>query len=106
MFATKTLGFLQNFISSFWKVWTKEYVSSSQERLKLKSGNEILGIGDLLYLTDDNVAPLQWPLGRITYVYSGPDKFVRVVKVKTSNGIFNRPVAKLRKLPLLNDSLE
>ena len=98
--------FLQNLIGSFWKRWTKEYVSSLQERIKWKSENENLGISELVYLTDDNVAPLQWPLGRITYVYSGPDKFVRVVKVKTSNGIFNRPVAKLRKLPLLNDSLE
>ena len=97
---------MQNLIGSFWKRWTKEYVSSLQERSKWKNENENLRIGDLVYLTDDNVAPLQWPLGRITYVYSRPDKFVRVVKVKTSNGIFNRPVAKLRKLPLLNSRLE
>ena len=98
--------FLQNLLGIFWKRWTKEYVSSLQERLKWKNESENLRVGDLVYLTDDNVAPLQWPLGRITYVYSGPDQFVRVVKVKTSNGIFNRPVAKLRKLPLLNDNLE
>ena len=98
--------FLQNLLGIFWKRWTKEHVSSLQERLKWKNESENLRVGDLVYLTDDNVAPLQWPLGRITYVYSGPDQFVRVVKVKTSNGIFNRPVAKLRKLPLLNDNLE
>ena len=73
---------------------------------KMKSECEKPRNGDLVYLTDDNVAPLQWPLGRITKVYSGPDKFVRVVKVKTLNSIFNRPVAKLRKLLSLNDRLE
>ena len=52
---------MQNLIGSFWKRWTKEYVSSLQERLKWKSENENLRIGDLVYLTDDNVAPLQWP---------------------------------------------
>ena len=86
--------------------WTKKNVSSLQECLKRISESIILEIGDLLYLTVDSVAPHQWPHGRITYVYSGSDKLLRVVKVKTSNAIFNRRVAELRKLPLLNDSLE
>ncbi len=38
--------------------------------------------------------------GRIAHVYSGPDKFVRVVKVKTATGVYNRPVHKLRRLPI------
>ena len=55
--------------------------------------------GDLVYLADDVTPPLQWPLGCVAHVYSVPDQFVRVVKVKTATGIYNRAVHKLRKLP-------
>ena len=48
----------------------------------------------------DNPAPLQWPIGRVHYVYTGPDSAVRVVKVKTPTGIYNRSVHKLKKLPI------
>ena len=54
-------------------------------------------VDDVVFITDDNVAPLQWPLWRFSYVYSGPDNFVRVVKVRTQSGIYNRAVYKLEK---------
>ena len=66
---------------TFWKRWHKEYVTSLQERKKWCKKVTNLKVGDVVFITDDNVAPLQWPLGRISYVYSGPDNFVRVVKV-------------------------
>ena len=53
-----------------------------------------------MYIADDVTPPLQWVLGRVAHVYSGPDQIVRVVKVKTAIGIYNRPVHKLRKLPI------
>ena len=61
-------------------------------------------MGDVVYVMDDNAAPLQWPLARVSYVYSGPDNFVRVVKVRTSTGEYNRPVNKLKNLPLSDAS--
>ena len=92
--------YVQNLLNGFWKRWSKEYVSSLQERGKWTTERENLKLGDLVYITDDNAPPLQWPIGRVIYVYSGPDKFVRVVKIKTATGIYNRPVHKLRKMPL------
>ena len=97
---TKRWFYIQNLLINFWKRWSKEYVSTLQERSKWNREVENLKVGDVVYVTDDNVPPLQWPLGRIWHVYSGPDQFVRVVKVKTSGGIYNRSVHKLRKLPL------
>ena len=94
----KRWAFIQNIITHFWKRWNKEYVSTLQERNKWKLEVEPLKI--VVYITDDNVPPLQWPLGKVTHVFSGPDKFVRVVKVKTAPGTYSRPVHKLRKLPL------
>ena len=84
----------------FWTRWCKEYVSSLQERGRWNSEKDNLKLGDIVYITDDNIPPLQWPIGRVIYVYSGPDKFVRVVKVKTATGIYYRAVHKLRKMLL------
>ena len=52
-------------------------------------------VGDIVYVMDGNAAPLQRPLARVSYVYSGPDNFIRVLKVRTSTGEYNRPVNKL-----------
>ena len=97
---SKRWTYIQNLLNGFWKRWSKEYVSSLQERGKWASEKENLKLGDIVYITDDNTPPLQWPIGRVVYVYSGPDKFVRVVKVKTTTGIYNRAVHKLRKMPV------
>ena len=89
---------IQKMVSHFWKRWVKEYVLSLQERNKWKLETSNLKVGDIVFVIDDNVPPLQWPLSKIQYVYTGPDKFVRVVKIKTATGIYNRPVHKLKKM--------
>ena len=66
----------------------------------LLKGPEI-AIGDLVLLAEDNEAPLQWKIGRVTEVYKGNDNIVRVCKVKTQNSSFMRPIVKLRKLPIV-----
>ena len=55
-------------------------------------------VGDIVFVIDDNVPPLQLPLAKIQHDYIGPDKFVRVVKINTATGIYNRPVQKLKKI--------
>ena len=62
---------IQNVLLHFWKRWHKEYVTSLQERKKWGKEVTNLKVGDVIFITDDNVAPLQWPLGRIFYVYNG-----------------------------------
>ena len=79
--------------------WTKEYVTSLQERNKWKQETSSLKVDDVVYVTDDNTPPLQWPLARICYVYSGLDNFVRVVKFKTAKGTYKRSVHKLFDVP-------
>ena len=37
---------------------------------------------------NDVLTPLQSPIGRVHYVYSGPDKIVTVVKVRTTDGMY------------------
>ena len=78
-------------------------VSTGKEKVKWCEEVTNLKVGDVVFITDDNVAPLQWPLERISYVNSGPDTFVRVVKVRTLSGIYNRAVHKLKRRPLPSD---
>ena len=54
----------------------------------------------MVLVAEDNIKPLQWPLARILEVFPGNDGVVRVVKIRTPQGEYQRPVVKLRKLPL------
>ena len=48
-------------------------------------------LGDVVGITDGNVAPFHWSLGRILNVCnvcSGHDKSVLIVKVRTQPGIY------------------
>ena len=62
-------------------------------------------LGDVVYVMEDNGAPLQWPLARLSYVCSGPNNFVRVVKLRTLTGEYNRLVNKLNNFSNVDDSL-
>ena len=54
----------------------------------------------MVLLTDENKPPLHWPLGRIVAIFTGNDDICRAVKVRTAKGVYNRPVVKLRRLPI------
>ena len=46
----------------------------------------------------DGTVPAFWPLAKVTQTYPGKDGLVRVVDVKTSKGIYKRPVTKVAVL--------
>ena len=91
--------YIQNILLHFWNRWTNERVTTFLERSKWRQETSNLRVGDSVFITDDNSTPLQWVIGRIHYVYSGPDSAVRVVKVNTSTGKYHR-LHKLKKLPI------
>jgi len=57
-------------------------------------------VGDVVVLKEDNVIPTQWPIAKIVKVNPGSDKIVRVVTLKTENGVYTCPVTKLALLLL------
>ena len=82
--------------------WVNEYVLSLQEgnctlpkERRLEISN--IKVGDFAFVIHDNVPPVQWSLAKIQNVHTGPQKLVRVIKIKTDEGIYNRPVQKLKK---------
>ena len=84
----------------FWKRWIKEYLLTHQIRNKWQRNSVNIQPGDLVYVAEDNISPLQWPLARVTKTFTGNDDLVRVVEVKINGKFYSRPISKLRKLPI------
>jgi hypothetical protein len=53
----------------------------------------------MVLIADDNLPPLLWKLGRILEIHPGPDNRVRVVTIRTPQGICKRPTAEACPLP-------
>lgn len=85
----------------FWKRWSTEYLTQLQQRVKwTHPSNADIRVNALVLLRDDNAPPLQWRLGRIIAVHPGRDGLIRIVDVKTMNGIVQRSLPKLCILPI------
>lgn len=85
----------------FWARWRKEYLQELNVRSKWhNSKTENIQIGTMVTLQEDNLPPLRWIMGRIVEVHPGDDGVVRVVSVRTKNGVYKRNVKKVCILPI------
>lgn len=85
---------------SYWKRWSREYLSTLQSRHKWFKQSPNLRIDDLVIVEAPSLPPTEWRLGRIIDVHPGSDEVVRVVSARTQDGVFKRPVVKLMRLPI------
>lgn len=74
----------------------KEYLAQLVQRHSQSSGN--VQVGDIVLVGAENIKRINWPIARVQELCKGRDGRVRVVKVKTHNGILTRPVRKLYPL--------
>ena len=93
----------QNLVRHFWQRWsTCQMVyglfGEPEEICKVHKSSRNLSVGVLVIANEDGMIPTTWPLGRVIEVFTGKDGIMRVVNVKTKNGIFKRPVHKLAVL--------
>ena len=51
--------------------------------------------GDLVLLKVDSIGRSRWPVGRILETLPGNDGRVRVARIKTAEGTYTRPTAKM-----------
>lgn len=93
---------VQKMFQHFWKRWGQEYLHCMQQRAKWTKQSPNLKIKDIVLIKDELLPPLQWKLGRIMEVHPGKDDKVRVVTIKSCNGIYKRSVSKVIKLPIEN----
>uniref|UniRef100_A0A8D9B3Q3 Integrase catalytic domain-containing protein n=1 Tax=Cacopsylla melanoneura TaxID=428564 RepID=A0A8D9B3Q3_9HEMI len=90
---------LDHIVQSFWRRWSNEYLTELQVRHKWNLSIKNLEPGIVVIIKQENCSPLMWPVGVITEVFPGKDGVVRVASVRTSRGVYQRPVCKLAPLP-------
>ncbi|GFU06404.1 integrase catalytic domain-containing protein [Trichonephila clavipes] len=73
-------------VQTIWKRWSLSYLNSLQQRKKWIVNKEILKLGDMVLIREENLPPCKWLLGRVVKIYMGKDKKVRVVDIKTGKG--------------------
>jgi len=96
----------QRLTDQFWKRWMKEFLPSLTKRNKWYKKSNPIKIGDVVIIADPDHPRNVWPRGLIIKTFPGQDGQVRVVDVKTSMGIFRRPVAKICILDVIRDGDE
>ena len=85
----------QSMVRQFWTRWSAEYMLQIRKYTKWQFPSRNIQIGDLVCIREDSLVPTKWPLARVIEVHQGKDKLVRVATVKTSKGIYTRPIVKL-----------
>lgn len=86
---------LQKMQQHFWERWTNEYLGTLINRSKWREKTRNIQEGDLVILKEENIAPMKWKLARIQEVLPGKDDLVRTVILRTSDGVYKRPITKL-----------
>eukprot|EP00102_Acyrthosiphon_pisum_P024198 XP_016661408.1 PREDICTED: uncharacterized protein LOC107884242 [Acyrthosiphon pisum] len=91
---------VQQFSQILWKRWSREYLHQLQERSKWASekGPKV-DVGSVVLISEDNLPPLRWKIGRVREVTRGNDNIIRTAVVKTADGELTRAVRKLCPLP-------
>ena len=55
-----------------------------------------------MIVRDETPFPTNWPIAKVIEIHRGNDNLVRVVTLKTANGIYKRPIHKIVLLILTN----
>ncbi|GFW72420.1 integrase catalytic domain-containing protein [Trichonephila clavipes] len=84
---------IQSLKNRFGKRWSKEYLGELQARKKWRLPLSNLKLGQLVMLKEPSKIPMEWTLGRIEGIHPGSDGFVRVIRIRTSRGVFTRTAA-------------
>ena len=88
----------QSLVRHFWERWKTEYLAAIRKNSKWKRPCKNLDVGDVVVLKEDNLVACQWPIARVVETNAGSDGLVRVVTLKTKDGTYKRPVAKIAPL--------
>ncbi|KAF8790972.1 hypothetical protein HNY73_005911 [Argiope bruennichi] len=83
-----------------------EYLGQLRQQTKKMIKPYDFKVGEVVIVEVTNQKRLNWPLGKTTEIFPGKDGSVRLVKVKTKNGEFLRPVQRLYALEVQMSSVE
>ncbi|XP_068717172.1 uncharacterized protein [Montipora capricornis] len=85
----------QKIIDSFWKRWNRDLFPSLVPSKKWQVERRNVRPDDIVVVSGPNALRGKWSFGRVLEVHPGPDGPVRNVEVKTSTGMYSRPITKI-----------
>ena len=88
----------QQLVRHFWERWQNEYLQTLNKYNKWRFPSRNAAVGDVVLLQETGNTPTKWPIARVIAVHPGSDELVRVVTVKTPQGVYKRPVSKVAVL--------
>ncbi|KAK3736377.1 hypothetical protein QZH41_006148 [Actinostola sp. cb2023] len=91
----RRVEFIQKIVESFWKRWLRDVLPTLVPRKKWRNERRDVKVNDIVTVADSNAVRGNWKVGRILEVYPGSDGRVRNVKVKTTDGVYIRPITKV-----------
>nr|CTR11689.1 polyprotein [Calliphora vicina] len=90
------------FANAFWRRWVKEMLPTFTRRSKWSQRVKPIEVDDIVLIVDENSKRNTWTKGKIVEVIKARDGQVRRAKVKTINGVVERPAVKLAVLDVDN----
>jgi hypothetical protein len=81
LYSKKRWRRVQYMVNQFWLRWRKEYLQSLQPRPKWNLRKRDLQSGDIVIITENNVARNQWKIARVEETFPDEDGMVRKVKL-------------------------
>lgn len=93
----------QKIFQDLWKRWQSEYLTQLSIRSKWQRTHPNIKLDDIVIIHDANLPAGKWALARVIELHPGKDGLVRVVSLKTKNGIIKRPIVKISILPTSNE---
>ena len=86
---------VQRRVCQFWQCWMKYFAPNLLVRAKWHEKKQNVEVGDLVLEIDGKRKRGEWQMALVEEVLPGEDDLVRKVKIRTSKGIYERPIAKL-----------
>ena len=80
---------------TFWSFWSEFYIRDLQQQQKWTKTSRAFRIGDVLLIRNEIHPPAKWPLGIISELQPGFDGVVQVVRLKTKESFYTKPIVKL-----------
>ncbi|GFU47332.1 integrase catalytic domain-containing protein [Trichonephila clavipes] len=85
---------LTKYVQFIWSKWRLDYLNNLQARHKWQFEKENVTSNSMVILKDENLPPCKWTMGRILEIVKDSDGKVRVVKVRTPQGMIARQLSR------------
>ena len=86
---------IQWMADQFWRRWSREYLPALLPRQKWTTKRSNIQLCDVVLIAGDGHSRNNWQMGGVYRVFPDSRNIVRQVEVKTANGTFRPPIAKL-----------